>query len=199
VLRTINPIVRGWAAYYRSVVSSRIFGQLDHYLWWLTFRWAVRRHPNKLKHWIVRRYFGRFNPYSRSRWVFGDRDSGAFMHKFRWTTIVRHQMVIGSASVDDPAMTGYWTARRRRTRSSLPLSRSTLRLLKVQSGRCPHCDDLLLHADRQPDSPEQWELWLRGTRKAMARHAIVTQSSGTDGQPRLVHAHCRRRSTAAGR
>ncbi len=198
VLRTFNPIVRGWAAYYRTVVSSRVFGQLDHYLWWLTFRWAVRRHPNKPKGWIVSRYFGKFNPHSRSRWVFGDRDSGAFMHKFSWTTIVRHQMVIGSASVDDPALADYWAARRRRTRSSLPISRTTLRLLKVQRGRCPRCDDLLLHADRQPDSPQQWEQWLRGTRRAMARNAILTGTSGPDDQPCLIHAHCRQRRTTAG-
>lgn len=56
VLRTVNPIVRGWAAYYRTVVSKEVFASLDAYLWQLTYQWALPRHPKKSKHWIVSRY-----------------------------------------------------------------------------------------------------------------------------------------------
>ncbi|MFE9098548.1 HNH endonuclease, partial [Streptomyces sp. NPDC007264] len=31
---------------------------------------------------VAARYFGRFHPSRRDRWVFGDRDSGAFLIKF---------------------------------------------------------------------------------------------------------------------
>ena len=41
VIATLNPIIRGWAAYYRGVVSSRLFGSLDSYLWKLLFKWAT--------------------------------------------------------------------------------------------------------------------------------------------------------------
>jgi RNA-directed DNA polymerase len=61
VLARLNPVVRGWAAYYRHVVSSEIFTSLDHYLWKLTYKWARHRHPNKPTKWIVNRYFGMFN------------------------------------------------------------------------------------------------------------------------------------------
>ncbi len=30
VVSHLNPIIRGWSAYYRSVVSSRTFNGLDH-------------------------------------------------------------------------------------------------------------------------------------------------------------------------
>ncbi|MEG8184739.1 group II intron reverse transcriptase/maturase, partial [Nocardia terpenica] len=40
VLRAINPVVRGWAAYYRGAVSTREFSRLDAYMWRLTYRWA---------------------------------------------------------------------------------------------------------------------------------------------------------------
>ena len=33
VLKRPTPIVRGWAAYYRAVVSSEVFSALDRYLW----------------------------------------------------------------------------------------------------------------------------------------------------------------------
>jgi RNA-directed DNA polymerase len=36
VIKRLNPIIRGWAAYYRMEVSSQTFGRLDHYLWTLT-------------------------------------------------------------------------------------------------------------------------------------------------------------------
>ena len=55
----------------------------------------------------------------RDRWVFGDRDSGAYLLKFAWTKITRHTLVKGWASPDDPALTSYWAARRRRGRPPL--------------------------------------------------------------------------------
>ena len=90
VLATINPIVRGWANYYRGAASSRTFAALDHYLWQLTYKWACHSHANKPKPWITCRYFGRFNPASQDRWVFGDRDNGAYLPRLGWTKIVRH-------------------------------------------------------------------------------------------------------------
>jgi RNA-directed DNA polymerase len=108
VLRAINPIVRGWAAYYRTVVSSAIFHRLDDHLWKLAYKWATHSHQNKPKRWIMSRYFGRFNPARNDHWVFGDRDSGAYLRKFSWTRIVRHQLVKGTSSPDDPTLTGYW-------------------------------------------------------------------------------------------
>ena len=62
VLRRINPIVRGWSAYYRTVVSSDTFTRLDDYVWKLTYKWAKYGHSNKPRSWIIARYFGRFNP-----------------------------------------------------------------------------------------------------------------------------------------
>src|SRR5674476_290571 len=108
VLGRLNPIIRGWAAYYRTVVSSEAFGALDEYMWKLTYKWAKHNHPNKSKHWIVSRYLGEFNRFRRDRWVFGDRDSGAYRTKFAWTNIVRHRMVKGGSSPDDPGLAQYW-------------------------------------------------------------------------------------------
>jgi hypothetical protein len=72
VLAAICPITRGWASYYRSVVSKKTFTTVDDYLWQLTYKWACRSHPGNPKHWVVRRYFGRFNRSRQNNWVFGD-------------------------------------------------------------------------------------------------------------------------------
>lgn len=196
VLRRINPIVRGWSAYYRTGVSKEVFASLDHYLWQLTYRWALPRHPKKSRHWIVNRYFGRFNTARQDRWVFGDRETGGYLIRFSWTKIIRHQLVKGSASPDDSTLTDYWAQRRRRA-APLPLDRATLRLLREQQGRCLLCGQLLLHADRPPQSPTAWEQWLRTTRKAMKARNIAYQGAETpDGvRLRLAHTSCIRQDT----
>ena len=130
VIQRLNPIIRGWSAYYRGMVSSRAFAALDSHVWRLVHKWAKYSHPNKSKNWIIARYFGVFNKSRRDRWVFGDKDSGAYLVKFAWTKIVRHQMVKGAASADDPALTDYWTTRQRRTKP--PLDRASLRMLTAQ-------------------------------------------------------------------
>jgi RNA-directed DNA polymerase len=188
---TINPIVRGWAAYYRSGVSKQAFNELDAYLWELTWRWARRRHQNKPKRWIVDQYYGTFNRFRNDRWIFGDRDGGLFLHKFAWTPIVRHELVKGRASTDDPTLTGYWAGRRRRKPS--PLSRDTLHRIQRQKGRCPLCGRYLLPADNEPQSPEQWQQWLAAVAEVTTRRSI--RAHGWPGPPdehRLVHQDCYR-------
>jgi RNA-directed DNA polymerase len=63
VIVRLAPIVRGWSAYYRTVVSSRVFSALDQYLWHLTYRWARRSHQNKSRGWVATRYFGKHNKF----------------------------------------------------------------------------------------------------------------------------------------
>ena len=198
VIKRLNPIIRGWSAYYRTVVSSEAFAKLDNYLWILTYKWATHSHSNKSRRWIVRRYFGMFNRFRRDRWVFGDRDSGAYLFKFAWTKIVRHQMVPGTASPDDPDLATYWA--KRRQRSAPPVGGVSLRLLKTQQGRCSLCGGFLLLADREPQSPVEWEQWLTATRKALRKEAITAErGQGTPDEPvalHLVHTDCRRRHVA---
>ncbi len=198
VLQRLNPIIRGWSAYYRSVVSSEAFAKLDDYLWKLTYKWATHSHPNKSRHWISDRYFGKFNRSRDDQWVFGVANSGAYLLKFSWTRIVRHELVPGTASRDDPDLAEYWA--RRRQRSTPPLDSISLGLLKTQHGRCPLCGEFLLYADYEPQSPEEWEQWLRVTRKAVRKNAIAAeQEPGTPDEPvgfQLVHAQSQgRRNT----
>jgi RNA-directed DNA polymerase len=199
VLAKINPIVRGWVAYYRTVVSSRVFTTLTYHLWKLTYKWACWSHQNKPKRWIIRRYYGKFNKFRNDRWVFGDRDTGAYMPKPAWTDIVRHTLVKGRASVDDPDLTEYWTQRRRKVKP--PLDSYTVRLLTRQDARCTLCGEHLLNPDRPPQSPEDWERWYqRVTRKAinvghLAHHTAASGTTPHDDRTHLVHATCKRTGT----
>jgi RNA-directed DNA polymerase len=114
VIKRLNPIIRGWANYYRTHVAAEIFAKLDQYLWRLTYKWVRFSHANKSASWVIARYFGKFNTARQDRWVFGDRHSGSYMHRFAWTSIVRHQLVKQGTSPDDPALADYWAERTRK-------------------------------------------------------------------------------------
>jgi len=193
VIKRLNPIIRGWAAYYRTQVSSETFGKLDHYLWKLTYKWATFSHENKSASWVFARYFAKFNKSRQDRWVFGDRNSGAYMHRFAWTHIVRHEIVKSGASPDDPALGDYWA--RRRSKTPLPINNTTGRLLAAQNGRCPICKATLPTAEPRPQTPREWEHWLTSTRNTIT---IVTQVTSTsdEAELRLIHAHCHNRDPA---
>ena len=200
VIAKLNPIITGWAAYYRIGASKRAFGALDAHVWRLVYKWASFSHSNKSKRWIIARYFGKFNTARQDKWIFGSWDTGFYLRKFAWTPIVRHRMVAGTASPDDPCLSQYWAQRRRRSRPP-GMSATTLRLLRVQRGRCPLCQGLLLHADREPQHPREWEQWLTATRKAIRHHAVTVWGAGTPDErvaTRLIHTHCRRRATGSG-
>jgi RNA-directed DNA polymerase len=189
VIKRLNPIIRGWAAYYRTQVSSDAFNSLDGYLWKLTYKWARFSHANKPKSWVVHRYFGRFNKSRQDRWVFGHRQSGAYMHKFAWTRILRHQMVMGAASPDDPALAGYWAKRRRRV--PLPINKTTQELIDAQDGRCLICGGSLLAIEDRPQNPREWEHWLATTRTTIDTIAMRAHGATDEAEPHLVHADCR--------
>jgi RNA-directed DNA polymerase len=191
VVGTLNPIIRGQANYYRSGVSKKAYQALDHHLWQQLYKWARRRHPTKNRRWVTARYFGLFHPTRRNQWVFGDRDSGAYLHYYAWTKIVRHVPVPGRYSPDDPALAQYW-ADRRRKRKPPQIAESWERIVRTQRGLCPVCEESLLFTDCPPDSLTQWETWYRGIRTALAHQAITEQNS-TRTTSRLVHAHCARR------
>jgi len=94
----------------------------------------------------------------------------------------------------------YWAERHRRRKP--PLDRSRLRLLQAQHGRCPLCRGLLLHADHEPQTPHEWEQWVKATRKAIRKQAVITQAgrgmSDEPVAPQLIHAHCARRHHIGG-
>jgi len=186
VLKRLNPIIRGWANYYRTQVSADAFGTLDHYLWRLTWKWARFSHSTKPAYWVFARYFGRFNKARRDRWVFGDRHTGAYLHRFAWTRIVRHEIVTFRASLDDPELADYWVRRRRKT--PLPINHTARRLYRQQDGHCAICNSTLLADHDQPRTPREWEHWLATTRKTID---VVWDTASTDTpEPRLTHLTC---------
>ncbi|WP_347252509.1 group II intron reverse transcriptase/maturase [Legionella sp.] len=67
LIRILNPKIRGWANYYRNVVSKHIFNYVDTNIFQSIWQWCKRNHPNKADYWIRKKYF----PSIENRnWIF---------------------------------------------------------------------------------------------------------------------------------
>jgi RNA-directed DNA polymerase len=193
VIATLSPIIRGWTTYHRGMVASGVFDSLSNYMWKLTWKWARHSHSNKGRRWVAARYFGMFNPSRQDRWVFGDRETGAYLRKHSWTKIRRHVTVAGLACPDDPGLTGYW--RYRRNKRGSPLDSTTVNLLSRQRNLCPLCGDPLTDPSHLPTSPEEWQHWWLGVTHRNTNRAASTasQQPGTaNATLSLIHASCNR-------
>ncbi len=195
VIRRLNPIIRGWAAYYRRWSPARRSTRWMTTCGQLTYKWASYSHPNKPKRWVVARYFGMFNHSRRDRWVFGDRESGAYLPKFAWTRIVRHQLVKGTSSPDDPALADYWADDDARTPP--PTAGKTTcgsykpRMAAARSAGTGSCR-------RRPATKPTRVGALAGNQPHDDRPRRRAEDGTPDEQePRLIHAHCRTQHTTS--
>jgi RNA-directed DNA polymerase len=59
LLRNLNPVLRGWAAYFRWTAAKRTFAYLGYYAWWRVIRWLRKKHPRLTWKQVRRRYYGK--------------------------------------------------------------------------------------------------------------------------------------------
>jgi len=116
LLRQLNPLLRGWANYFRNGAAKRTFRKLERFIWWQLWRWASRRHPHKAVAWKKRKYFSAAGPTE----VFSVRtcrkegeNRVLKLYQIQNTRILRHLKVKGAANPYDPAYTDYFEKRRR--------------------------------------------------------------------------------------
>lgn len=139
----LNPLIRGWAYYYRHKVSSETFGKVDHAIWTMLWRWAKRRHPKKGLRWIKDRYF---SAHQGRNWVFaaqtGKPGRRLVLYKASDTRIVRHKVIRSDANPYDPEWEEYFESRLALTMlSSLQGRGRLISLWLSQRGRCPNCNE----------------------------------------------------------
>jgi len=115
LLRRLNPLLRGWANYYRHGASKRTFNKLDDYVYHRLWRWIKRRHPNKPRRWQRQKYFtaaGDKRVFSiRIRAKEGE-SRVLTLHRTVSTAIQRHIKVKGTANPYDPTYSQYFRMRR---------------------------------------------------------------------------------------
>ena len=114
LIRTLNPILRGWANYHRYVVAREAFYQVDRYVNDLLWRWARRRHPNKSCGWRCRKYYPAAGKGCFATWV-RNREGQPRLLRLRpllQTVMERHIKVKAEANPYHPDWVKYFEKRR---------------------------------------------------------------------------------------
>lgn len=142
----LNPQIRGWTNYHRHVVSKRTFSKVRHEIWFILWRWAKRRHPNKGRNWVKEKYF-KTNGYDN--WSFGceiGKTEKGMKPDIHWlinpaaVPIQRHTKIKMEANPFDPNWEGYFEKRMTNQMYQSPKGlRKILKLRKRQQGVCPTC------------------------------------------------------------
>ena len=173
----LNPIIVGWANYYRSVVSKEAFYNLGHKVYQKLKSWAKCRHPNKSGGWVANKYW---QTIGEDNWVFATRYEGENPRRLLShgaTEIVRHVKVKGDASPYDGNLV-YWSTR---MGQHPEVTKTVATLLKKQKGKCAYCE-------------------LHFTEESVLEvdHIIPKSKGGKDEykNKQLLHRHCHDEKTA---
>ena len=127
VIRHFNKILPGWSNHYSHAVSKQALSYVSYEIWKMLWKWCLRRHPNKGKPWVARKYFRT----DTGHWRFQANDGRKTIYLFDVSSvkIERHIKVRGTASPDDPALREYWH-NRENTRKVRSQQRKVTKALK---------------------------------------------------------------------
>jgi RNA-directed DNA polymerase len=114
MLTRLNSVIRGWANFHRHAVSKQAFADVDHYAFQKLWKWACRRHPNKNRQWVKRKYF---TQNGKRKWIFRIEHSEKPVTRFLASSvsIQWHSMVKLHANPYDPEWKAYFSLRYSRT------------------------------------------------------------------------------------
>jgi RNA-directed DNA polymerase len=88
LLIRLNPMLRGWCAYFRHGVSSATFQYLRFYVWARVIRWLRRKHRRITWKDLRRRYCGgRWWPASEDQTLFDPASVGTHRYRYRGAVI----------------------------------------------------------------------------------------------------------------
>lgn len=171
----INPVIRGKANYMKYHVASKIFSDLDNYLFIRQVRFVKRTHPNKNSKWTSNKYWGNLSLQNPGyKWVFGNKVTGNHMLKFSWTKIERHPLVSKRNSPDDPSLKDYWKKRNNKTNKSeaQKLNKRKQEIAKNQNYICPVCGESIFNGE-----------------SIHIHHKVHRKDGGSDKVSNLVYLH----------
>ena len=109
----LNPIIWGWAMYYRFSDAYQAFSKVDKELWRLIWRWCERRHNNdgKGKRWIYDRYYRKIE---NRDWTFRVEKTGYTLNNASNVKRLKYKFKVGDMSPlnPDPKVKEFWNRRR---------------------------------------------------------------------------------------
>ena len=130
LIKSLNPVIRGWCNYHSKVVSKETFSSLDHITWQRLRAWTVSR-CGKASYGKLKNYFRKNGDRA---WSFETKDGHKLLTHAE-TPITRHVTVRPEASPYD----GNWIYWSTRKGTSYDVPKRVAFLLKKQKGKCNLC------------------------------------------------------------
>ena len=176
-IKKLNPILQGFANYYKGVVSKDAFNYISHRTWQYLWRWAKRRHPNKSIKWVRRRYFKTING---NKWTFATitsnrrgKEKDLILYPIAYTPIERHVKVKGDASPDDLSLKEYWGKRHQKYgKNYWERNSRNYKIAENQNWKCPVCGEPLFNGEELD-----------------THHIVPVAQGGLDSIENLQHLH----------
>ena len=126
------PIIRGWCNYQNPWNSSKAFKQLTNLMWNKLWRWGKRRHPNKGRKWISRKYWDLNN--KGWRFTFKSEDFVYTLPKHSDFSCAKMWVKVQNVRSPFDGDINYWSKK-----NSILYDGSTARTLRKQNHSCGHC------------------------------------------------------------
>jgi RNA-directed DNA polymerase len=177
VIKKLNPILRGFANYYKGVVSKETFSYIKSRVWQYLWRWAKRRHPKQNTTWVQKRYFKTING---NKWTFATstsdrrgKEKDLILYPIAYTPIERHIKVKGESSPDDPSLKEYWKKRHQKYgKSYWERNSRNYNIAQNQNWKCPICGESLFNEE-----------------EIETHHIVPVAQGGRDDLENLQHLH----------
>jgi RNA-directed DNA polymerase len=87
LLQRVNPVLRGWANYFRHGVSARTFSYLNAWSWRRVVNWLRHKHPKAGWSWLRRHYLPRWRPTDGKDTLFNPATIPITRYRYRGTRI----------------------------------------------------------------------------------------------------------------
>lgn len=115
LIEKLNPILRGWANYHRHIVAKQCFASQDFEIARTLFTWVRKKHPNKSKTWVKKKYFinAKGEGVLNARIVDSDGEKNVIeLYRTAKTVILRYIKVKGEAHPYHPEYQDYFERRK---------------------------------------------------------------------------------------
>jgi RNA-directed DNA polymerase len=179
LIKELNPILRGWSNYHRTVVAKKVFNRIGFYLWNKLWKWARVKHPKRNSGQLIKMYFEKVGGRN---WVFfGTKGEAKLtLYDIANVPITRHVMCQNL----NPFLTenaGYFTKRKKLGTVADGLwDKRSLQLLRREGYECPVCEMPIVFG-------QQLDL----------HHKLAKKLGGNDANRNLVllHRECHKQVT----
>lgn len=138
----LNPILMGWANYYRKVVRKKAFKNISHYTWQKIWKWMRVKHPKTSLKALARQYFKKVG---NRKWLFYGKKDEKEMNLFQIsdTPIVRHWVIRVNKNPYLPEDQAYFAKKTRTLVKQEVWGKRKAQIRKQTGFQCKVCEQAL--------------------------------------------------------